>query len=401
MRKILLYGLGKSNLALYKLMLRDSQLDISVSGDKIIFPEEIAMHHRYLSHEIDFTQFDDVYVTPGISEKHELFTKCQPKNEIDYAYRYLDCRFIGVTGSNGKSTSCKLLNDCLVYLGKLSKIAGNYGIPLSEVVLQDEVIDYVIIELSSFQLRVLQDIRFDAVIVTNIEPNHLDWHVDMESYKSSKLSILGMLNEQGLAVIESEEICGRLRIPHCFANETKLNFTPINKDKLSQWKSITPVLQHLKYDTKVLKSFNFVSLEHRMQHLLSKSGILCINDSKSTTPGSSLFALESLEQDHLLLILGGKSKGLDLDDFLSKLSLHKDKIEKLYIYGDLLQDSEKISKLNIAFVSSVKFTDLMLILKDEVKSFHTVLLSPAFSSLDQFKSFEERGKQFIALTQEF
>ncbi|PCJ19148.1 MAG: hypothetical protein COB02_08860 [Candidatus Cloacimonadota bacterium] len=399
-RKVLLYGLGKSNLALYRLMLLDDNLKILVTGDNIIFPDEILKEHRSLLKDIEIDQFDDVYVTPGISEKHSLFLKCEPKNEIDYAYNFIEAKFIGITGSNGKSTTCKLLADALEFLGKKVKIAGNYGTPLSQVVLESQFLDYVVIELSSFQLRVLRDIQFESVVITNIEPNHLDWHIDMDSYKNSKLSILQMLNENGQATLESDKICGSPRIPHIFSIDTKLDFVPMNQDKLSQWRSIFPTLKQLSCDTKQLSTFNFVSLEHRMQHLLSKSGIICINDSKSTTPGSTLFALDCIAENNILLILGGKSKGLDLTEFLTSLSLYKNKIDKLYIYGDLQKNINQIKNTGIEFSSVCLFSDLLILIKKEIVKSQILVLSPAFSSLDQFQSFEERGQVFQSFIEE-
>lgn len=399
MKKVLLYGLGKSNLALYRLMLLDTDLDLFVTCDDMVFPDEIKLNHQLEVKEIRFNKFDEIYVPPGISEKHEIYDNCQPKNEIDYAFKKVKSKFIGVTGSNGKSTTCKLLNDSLNFLGKSCCVGGNYGVPLSEIVLSNQIYEYIVLELSSFQLRVLEEIQFEAVILTNIEPNHLDWHIDIDSYKNSKLSIFQMMTDTGMAIISDRSVCESLRIPHTYSEDLILDFTPKNVDLSIQWRNVFGVLRHLRCDTKLLNNLNFVSLEHRLQHLLSKSGILCINDSKSTTPGSTLFALESLSQNKIILILGGKSKGLNLHEFVSKLAMFKNKLEFIYIYGDLLKDLKLFSDLEVEVFGTLNFMDLLNDLKNKVTGLQTILLSPAFSSLDQFRSFEERGHVFMKFTE--
>ncbi|MCO4782504.1 MAG: hypothetical protein KC646_09270 [Candidatus Cloacimonetes bacterium] len=399
MKKVLLYGLGRSNLALYRLMILDDALELYISCEDMNFPDEIDVKHIVEIDNLDFSQYDEVYIPPGISEKHKIYSYCEPKNEIDYAFTKLNAKFIGITGSNGKSTTCKLLNDALNYLGYSCYIGGNYGIPLSEIALSKSDSSYIVLELSSFQLRVLERIQFEAVIITNIEPNHLDWHVDMDSYKNSKLSILQMLTEDGLAIISDRSVCDSMRIPHKFSEDITLSFEPRNLDKASQWQNVYGVLEHLNIDTNSLNEFDFVSLEHRLQHLRSKSGILCINDSKSTTPGSTLFALENIQEENLVLILGGKSKGLDLRDFVQSLADYLYKIDSIFIYGDLLKDLDLFKDLGVNIYSNLGFMKLLDKLKQELSPFQTIVLSPAFSSLDQFSSFEERGQVFIEFTQ--
>lgn len=395
MKKVLLYGLGRSNLALYKLMLLDENLDLFVTCEDMNFPDVIQSKHQIDVNKVCFSDYKEIYVPPGISEKHDIYSQCDPMNEIDYAFTKLDAKFIGITGSNGKSTTCKLLSDSLNFLGKPCCIGGNYGVPLSDIVLERKAYEYVVIELSSFQLRVLQEIQFEAVVITNIEPNHLDWHKDMESYQSSKLSILQMMAESGKAIISDRKVSDSFRVPHLFSEDLVLDFVPQNSDLKIQWLNAFAVLRHLGLNTKSLKDFKFVSLEHRLQHLSSKSGIICINDSKSTTPGSTIFALESLGYTKIVLILGGKSKGLDLKSFVEELSTFTDKLESIYIYGDLQQDLELFNSLGIEIFSTLNFMDLLNGLKAKVMRGHTILLSPAFSSLDQFKSFEERGLEFM------
>lgn len=416
MKKVLLFGIGKTNRDLHKVLSQDPGISLWVSSDDPVELEGFPEDQRLNPQEALSQNFDEVYCPPGIPCTHPVFDRFQVRNEIEYGVALFSCRVIGVTGSNGKSTVCKLIYDFLSAQGYDCILAGNYGQPLSSFLDRSSSADFVILELSSFQIFSLSKPFLDFALLTSFEADHLDWHPDLNHYRDTKLRIFDLLKPEGQGFIphEFEKIPKRV---HSFAlknsgaslkySEGRFKFQGRFLDPgdcpphlRSAYLLVFGLLILCGSDTGALGNYSFEALEHRLEPVADREGVLYVNDSKSTTPGATIFALENIGCQQISLMLGGKSKNLILTDFFDQLTQFESKIHKLYIYGDLADFGPDLQRRGFEVSACHGFDELLHHLDESSDLGDCVMLSPGFSSLDQFSSFEERGKSFKAFVQQ-
>ncbi len=375
---------------------------------------------------------DEVMKSPGIGEKNELVKAIRAKgipviSEIELAYRHKgDSRIIGITGSNGKTTTTALTYHICKY-GELDcALVGNIGYSFARQVAEDPKKWYVA-EISSFQLDDIVTFRPDIAILTNITEDHLDrYEYKFENYIRSKFRIVMNQQEGDYFIYNDDDPVIKENINRYPFHSNPLPFTmqhepnkggfirngqmniETGNEKL-QMSIYDFALKgiHNQYNTmaagiasatvgirkqKIRDAIqSFEALEHRMEYVSTVRGVEFVNDSKATNVNSTWYALESMDKP-TILILGGVDKG---NDYSLIRDLVKEKVKAIVCMG---VDNRKIHE---AFQNDVPLIVNTASAEEAVKAaFHfatkgdTVLLSPACASFDLFKNYEDRGKQF-------
>lgn len=376
--------------------------------------------------------FPLVMKSPGIPESYDLVKQIRKQNkqvisEIEFAFRFKGkSKVIGITGSNGKTTTTSLTYHICKEAGLSCAVVGNIGFSFARQVASDPKELYVA-EISSFQLDDIKQFRPDIAVMTNITEDHLDrYEYKFENYINSKFRIIENQTKNDVFIYnEDDEITKKYL--NKFLNETTLlpysMSKPLprgayisNAEMHIKWKNeemkmsvddFTIKGKHNQYNTmaaclsaavmdirkeKIREAVqNFESLEHRMEYVTTVRGVEFINDSKATNTNSTWYALESMTKP-TILILGGVDKG---NDYSFMKELVKEKVKAIVCMG---VDNRKIHE---AFGHDVELMINTDNAKDAVQSaFHiaskgdVVLLSPACASFDLFKNYEDRGNQF-------
>ena len=374
----------------------------------------------------------EVMKSPGIPEKNSLVKKIRAAgipviSEIELAYRYKGkSKIIGITGSNGKTTTTSLIYHICKHAGLDCAVVGNIGFSFARQV-AEEPKEWYIAEISSFQLDDISSFRPDVAVLTNITEDHLDrYNYKVENYIKSKFRIIENQNENDVFVYCADD---ELTIKNITNYTIKSIPAPIAMNKeLPQGAYLTNAQMHIKWRTEEMQmSINdfalkgkhnyynsmaasmattaidirkekirealqtFETLEHRMEPVATIKGVEFINDSKATNVNSTWYALESMEKP-VVLILGGVDKG---NDYAILKELVAEKVKAIVCLGT---DNLKIHEAFTSVVPQIVNTENA---KDAVEAaFHfaskgdVVLLSPACASFDLFKNYEDRGLQF-------
>src|SRR5688572_20661022 len=375
---------------------------------------------------------DEIMKSPGIPDKNEMVAKIREKaidiiSEIELAYRFKgNSRIIGITGSNGKTTTTALTHHICRKGGLDCALVGNIGYSFARQVAENPKPFYVA-EISSFQLDDIKTFKQDIAILTNITEDHLDrYDYNFEKYIASKFRIaMNQQKNDHFIYCADDEITVKYinkfniqsnQLPISMKTElskgafikdgdmyvrTGEEFTSMSvfdfalKGKHNQYNTMAACVASATMDIskdKIREAVqDFQGLEHRMEYVVTIRGVEFINDSKATNVNSTWYALESMEKP-TILILGGIDKG---NDYTLIEGLVKEKVKAIICLG---ADNRKIHDAFGNIVSTIVNTDNAV---DAVKAaFHlsnkgdVVLLSPACASFDLFKNYEDRGNQF-------
>ena len=378
-KKILIYGLGKSGLSSFN-FLRNKN-DVYLFDDNPNLKINKSIKKKTLNFKkLLKTKFDIIILSPGIDIK-----KCKLKNllrkknkniytDLDVFYSFYKNVSLTITGTNGKSTTCKLLYDILKDQKKDVRLAGNIGTPILSINKISKKTIFVI-EASSYQLEYSKIFSSKFAAILNIAPDHLDRHGNLKNYIDTKL------NNLILKKIRNKYFLSR-------SNQANLSFVLEMIKKFN----VKP--------NKLLESINkFKGLNYRQKIIYNKSKLIIINDSKSTSYSSSKELLEMYKNIHWLI--GGIPKKDD------KISLSKKYFRniKIYVFGKNFKKFSKDLKKNAELKS---FKNLNLAVSAIFKNIHkkkhsnnTILFSPASASFDSFKNFEERGSYFNKLIKRY
>lgn len=385
-----------------------------------------------------FAGQDMIMRTPGF----EFFTpqlQAAVKNgvhvtsEMELFFEYCPCRVIGITGSDGKTTTTSLIAAMLEESGKTVHLGGNIGRPLLPIVDEIDREDIAVVELSSFQLISMHTSPAIA-LVTNVTPNHLDHHKDMDEYVNAKLNILAWQEKDGLAVLNMEnpitrgmqkDVNGKLRWfsltrkvddgafmdedgwlcvakrgeVHRVVNKTEVYLRGThNLDNLLAAMAVVYGIAPKTAMAQVAKTFTGV--QHRIEPVRNVNGVQWYNDSIATSPTRAIAGLKSFDQK-LILIAGGYDKNLDYTPFAPEVLAH---VKKLILTGQTANKIEAAVRANPGFDESGIEIYREKDLEKAVKTAHkqaqggdVVILSPASASFDAYPNFEERGKHFKKL----
>lgn len=357
---------------------------------------------------------DEVVKSPGIPLTAPLIQKLQAQgtpiiSEIEFAARYTNAKMICITGSNGKTTTTSLIYYILRNAGLNVGLAGNIGNSLALQVAREDH-DYYVIELSSFQLDNMYDFKADIAILLNITPDHLDrYDFKFQNYVDAKFRITRNQTSDDAFIYWAEDpVIDRclktLRVnatlyPYGFSCPNPL---PVGEDELalkgrhnvlnSMAATIAANVVGIKKEIIRESLKTFQGVEHRLQYVATVRGVRFINDSKATNVNSCWYALESMTTP-TVLILGGKDKGNDyseIDDLVREkchtlvfMGLHNEKLH------------EHFDRFGLNIIDTNNLHDAVQAAYNAAKDGDTVLLSPCCASFDLFKSYEDRGNQFM------
>ena len=358
---------------------------------------------------------DEVVKSPGIPTTAPLIQKLIAQgtpiiSEIEFASRYTNAKMICITGSNGKTTTTSLIFYILKQAGLNVGLAGNIGNSLALQVAREDH-DYYVIELSSFQLDNMYDFKADIAILLNITPDHLDrYDYKFQNYVDAKFRITRNQTADDAFIYWAEDPVidremkkiqlGATLYPYGF---TQPNPLPVSEEELAlkgrhnvlNSMAATIAANVLKIKNEVIREslMTFQGVEHRLQYVATVKGVRYINDSKATNVNSCWYALEAMTTP-TVLILGGKDKG---NDYSEIDQLVQEKCHTLIFMG---LHNEKLHEHFDRFGLNIIDTDnLHDAIRGAYQAAHdgdTVLLSPCCASFDLFKSYEDRGEQFMA-----
>lgn len=411
--RYLILGAGISGVECLKVLVKKKKrVSVCLNVDEVDkikeygnFIEEIILFDDF--YKIDFGRYDYIIRSPGLSIinpyiKYLKDNNIKMINEMELAYLLSNKKgyYIGVTGSNGKSTTVSLLYECIKKQTKNVLLAGNIGVPLISFL--DKINNYtiIILEMSSFQLEDMHELKFDIASILNLSPNHLDNVIDLNYYYASKFNIANLQTDNDYLIVKKSDntICeylNKLKIKskivdysrtEVMAKELKLK----GNHNLDNIKVVIEVLKILGFiiDLDIIK--NFVPLDYHLQELDLKRNYIVVNDSKSTTAESLKSAINTYIDKSIILIFGGKNKGGNFD-FLNDIPL-----KRKICFGKLSEEisdvvvDKKVYRLEKAVRDALRF----------VKENDVILFSCGCASFDLFNSYKERGEYFNKLIKE-
>ena len=441
-KKVAIIGLGISNKPLIEYLYNlgaiitvfdnrtQEKIDEDIWNKVVEYNLKYSVGENYLSKLVGFDYiFRSPSCRPDLPEiEAEVKKGAILTSEIELVLKLTPSKTVGITGSDGKTTTTSLIYEILKKKYKCF-LGGNIGTPLFTRIAEMKPEDIVVLELSSFQLMNM-DVSTDIAVVTNISPNHLNVHKDYQEYIDSKANIFTHQNENGILVIN-------------YDNDITKNFAKIANGKVVYFSRKTKLPNGVIYDEDTIKICEndlrrhiinrknikirglhnienicaaiaatsslvepevqaeaiseFTGVEHRLEFVRELDGVKWYNDSISSSPNRTIAGLNSYNEK-IVLIAGGRDKHLDYEpiakpiiDNVSTLILMGETAEK--IKNAVVRELEIEKKeLNIIRVKNVE--EAVLEAKAQAKNGEVVLFSPASTSFDMFKNFEERGKKF-------
>lgn len=441
-------GVGVSNLPLVKMLIENgakvaaydkkSKEEFGTLYDELKkLGVEFHLGENYLSEISEDTEI--LFKTPGIRYDKPELLKAKERgtvitSEMEMFFKLCPAPIIAVTGSDGKTTTTTLITEILKQDGYNCYVGGNIGKPLLNEAYKMNSEDRVVLELSSFQLHTME-VSPSVAVVTNVTPNHLDWHTDFEEYKNSKKNIFKFMNDDGRVVLNFDNDNTRdfaidAKNVMFFSRQSDLeNGVCLNGDNIVIKKdgNITeeilnineiaiPGLHNVEnYMAAIAATYGMVSIdsvrevarnfggvEHRIELVRTLDGVKYYNDSIASSPARTTAGLLSFK-DKVILIAGGYDKKIPFDDFGAVVNDH---VKKLILVGktsDKIESAVKNAE-NYSGLEILKFSDFKEAVegaRKEAESGDTVILSPACASFDLFKNFEERGNMFKEIVNNF
>ncbi|MBI4244277.1 MAG: UDP-N-acetylmuramoyl-L-alanine--D-glutamate ligase, partial [Planctomycetes bacterium] len=441
-KKILIMGLGStgSTVELIKyLAKKGANITVTdIKGEKELIKTVDQLQdlnidlHLGRHYKEDFTKCDILFVNPAVKLTDPFLQIAIEHNvkldsEINLFYRLnRKKKIIAVTGTKGKTTTVKLAHDLIRNLGNKIWMGGNNGISLLNKTANISDRDYIILEISSFQLQTLGFINFHPYIgcCLAITEEHLDHHQNFDEYIEAKSNICRLQLETEFTVLNPDT--SKLK---CFKNKSKLlifsetdrnadfyihNGSIYNKSKDLQIKlteelrmkvlhpdnllasvAITSIVNNLSNNTEIINKTvkEFIPDQFRMQSIVTINGKTFINDSASTHPSSTINALKILKDKNVILIFGGLNKGLDIQSWVKKIG--HPKLKAVLLIGPTSTDiSVELNNMQIKNFKSSNLKDAVA--KSLKLSDHgdTILFSPGFSSLYCYNNYIQRGEEF-------
>ena len=417
-KKILVYGLGKSGISTYKFLKKSSDVYLFDDNHRI----NLKFNQKIISlKQIKKINFDRIIISPGIDISNCKLSKFLNNNllkihtDLDVLFSFYDNKSITITGTNGKSTTAKILHDALTDQKRDSRLIGNIGNPvLAEKNITKKTI--FVIEASSYQLDYSRIFRSKYAVILNITSDHIERHKSLNNYVDAKFKLLKSQNRGSFAYIKKDDelITKKIKKNKYKAKIYKVQTSNLNKkfDKIYNKYFISDgnkenllfifkIASKLKLNKKkLIRSINrFKGLDYRQQIIFDKKNLTIINDSKSTSFASSESVLKNLNGAYW--ILGGiPKKG---DKF--KLSKTKCKNLKAFIFGSHSKKFLKILKNRLKVKSFKNMEETLKVIFSEITvqkpEKNIIFFSPAGASFDSFKNFEDRGNYFNRLVKKY
>jgi UDP-N-acetylmuramoylalanine--D-glutamate ligase len=442
-KKVAIIGMGVSNLPLLDYFY-DKNAKVTVF-DKNTPSDEIMEKINKYRYEVEIGEynlsrlngFDIVFRSPSVLPTREELVTAANKgaiitSEIEMVLKLAPCKIIGVTGTEGKTTTTSIIYEILKSSGKNCFLGGNIGKPIFTEIKNMKPEDIVVLELSSFQLMGME-VSPDISVVTNMYPDHLNIHSSYEEYQQAKKNIFLHQNENGVVILNYDN-----EITRKFADEVKSNlvyFSSLQKLKngyvydrkdetikryangksenilkkqeiklrgIHNYENICAALAATasivdeKSQIKAIKEFNGV--EHRLEFVRELNGVKYYNDSIGTSPASTIAGLNAFDEN-IILLAGGSDKGLDYTEIGETIAK---KVRVLLLTGPTAEKIENATKLamnkagkeTVEIIHCKDLQEAVSTANEKAKSGEIVLMSPASASFDAFKNFIERGIKF-------
>lgn len=440
MKRYLVAGSGISGIGAVKLLSRNASDITLYDGNKALTEEEIRLKldgnkevkiviGELPQEVIDRT--DIMIVSPGIPIDSEIVTRVRNCGveiwgEIELAYRYSKGRVIGITGTNGKTTTTALTGEIMKNYFESVFIVGNIGTAYTSVASDTGLDTVTVAEISSFQLESVQKFKPVVSAVLNITPDHLNRHYTMENYTAVKMSITKNQDKNQVCVLNYEDailrkeaeklknrvlfFSSRTSLPEgiclngnnivyrergsevfiCSIHEMKL----VGIHNIENVMAAAAIALIMKVPAEIIRKTirNFNAVEHRIEYVTEKQGVIYYNDSKGTNTDASIKAIEAMTKP-TILIAGGYDKGSEYDEWLEAF---EGKIKHLVLLGATKEKIAKTAEIHgykdYTCVDSLE--EAVAVSAKQAREGDAVLLSPACASWDMFKSYEERGRLF-------
>ena len=374
---------------------------------------------------------DVLVLSPAVPVDHKVAVRAKELNkriigEFELASNYTSNLTVGITGTNGKTTTCSLVDHALKVAGLNSMLVGNIGVPFTSKIDSFDSNGIFVAEISSFQLETINRFCPHIACILNITPDHLNRHYNMENYVYLKSKILLNLRESEFAVLNYDDglvnaLSTKTRAKVVwFSKKEKVDGAYLDGDfiyyKGEIISSVNEILIKGAHNVEnalasvcilkilgvsnsdILQSFKtFLGVKHRVQKVKTVNGVTYYNDSKSTNADSCKKAVESVNEP-TILIMGGYDKGLNYQDLMLLIKQNAN-IKKVVLTGQSAKNMYAYAvNAGLEEVSIVKdFYHAVTLASSMATSGQSVLLSPATSSFDEFGSFEERGDRFIEI----
>ena len=435
---VLVVGLGESGLAAARWLAKQgSQVTVSeiqkesdLNKDVLADLLKSGIKLELGGHKVrTFLETDLIVVSPGVSLDIKPFVRARNKGvpiigEIELANRYLKTPFIAVTGTNGKSTAVNLIGDMLLKGGKGVFVGGNIGRPLTNYVAGEQSADYVVLEVSSFQLDTTQTFSPLVSLILNISPDHLDRYADYHSYARSKERIFSNQGPGQVLILNDDDHWLRKLQPknestiyryglsskqgrHAYLDNGKIvselpgekmiifhldRFTlPGNHNSENLMAAILTSLA-LKISPSAIQEVidHFKGLPHRIELIDTVRGVTFYDDSKATNIDAAIKSIASFSRP-VVLIAGGRHKG---SDYLPLVKASSNRVKGAVFLGEASCLLAEAFDNKISWRKATSMTDAVSLAFDQAKEGDVVLLAPACASFDMFRDFEHRGMVF-------
>ena len=443
-KRILIFGFGKTGQAVCRVLKETCPIIVFDEKDEAEFKELIKdidfrdVKFYFENFNLDFQKNDLIVMSPGISIDKPYLSKAKELNipiisEIELAYQiYNPKNIITISGTDGKTTTTILLYEILKSAGMPTKLAGNIGFPLIQELKNAKIDDYIVTEVSSFQLETIKYFKPKISVMLNIAEDHLDRHKNLKNYISEESKIFlnqtpldyAILNYDNKYVYDFHKKTNAKVIffsqtkkldKGVFVDEDRIHARVHNKEieiinicdirikgrhNLENCLAVISVCTLLNLNKEIIKEVlkEFKGVEHRQEEVAEIGGVKFINDSKATTPHSAISALKAFNAP-IILIAGGRSKKLSFSEFAKEIA---NRVKKLILIGEASDEIEsEVKKYNFHQIEkATNLEDAVNIAIDVSKEGDVVLLSPACASLDMFKDYEERGNIFKSFVKE-
>jgi UDP-N-acetylmuramoylalanine--D-glutamate ligase len=442
-KKVGVVGIGVSNIPLIRFLVQlgaevsafDQRTIENLSKEVLEFGDNIKLYlgEDYLDnlHGLDMVfktpgmRFDNPYLQ-SVKEEGAIIT-----SEMEEFLKYCPGRTIGVTGSDGKTTTTTIIGEILKKSGYKVYVGGNIGTPLFSKIEEIREQDMVVLELSSFQLMTMT-VSPEIALITNLTPNHLDIHKDMEEYIDAKKNIFRYQDENDLLILNEDN-----EITRNFADEAKGKVEFFSSKKENEDAYYNDGSLYLRYerivDLKEMRvkgihnaenflgaflavedyvtkdvmrnlALEFSGVKHRCQFIRELEGVSYYNDSIASSPTRTIASIKSLEKK-VNVILGGYDKNLDFAPLAEEGHAYMKNIvlvgDTKYKIREVFDNLSETKGIHIPMFIAETFEDAVLLLKSISKDGDIAILSPACASFDMFRNFEARGDRFIELVNGF
>ena len=443
-KQVAIIGMGVSNIPLLDYFY-DKNAKVTVFSTNALSDEIMAKINKY-RYEVELGEdnlsrlkgFDIIFRSPSaLPTKHEFQSAVKKgailTSEIEMVLKLAPCKIIGVTGTEGKTTTTSLIYEICKKAGYNCFLGGNIGKPIFTKINQMKPEDIVILELSSFQLMGMT-VSPNIAVVTNIFPDHLNVHKSYEEYQDAKKSIFRNQTEEGIVILNkdneiTEKFADEVKGKTIFFSSTKklkngyvydredgfikkctdgkcekiLNKNDIKLRGVHNYENICSALAATETvaskEAQIEAVKNFKGVEHRLEFVREIDGVKYYNDSIGTSPASTIAGLNAFDEN-IILLAGGSDKGLDYKEIGEVIAK---KVGTLILTGPTAQKIEEATKQALSEEKSIEIIhtnnleESVKVAKEKARNGDIVLLSPASASFDAFKNFEERGNYFKTL----